>query len=140
MQTQEQVWFPWKEAYSVQIPEIDAQHKRLVEIINRLQDAMLQGQGRTVIDSVLRDLEEYTRYHFTAEEDLMRRHAYPKLLAHEAQHHGLVEKLSRFRADFRAGSITMSVTVMEFLRDWLTHHIMREDKAYTPHLLAAIKR
>lgn len=139
MQVTQNVWFRWKETYSVQVPEIDAQHKRLVDIINRLQDAMLHGQGKNVIDSVLRDLEDYTRYHFAAEEDLLKRHAYPKILTQESQHRGFVEKLGRFRADFHSGSITMSVTVMEFLRDWLTHHIMQEDKAYTAHLVAAMK-
>lgn len=140
MQATANVWFPWKEPYSVQIPDIDAQHKRLVEIINRLQDAMLQGQGRNVINSVLSDLEEYTKYHFTFEEQLLSRHAYPRITTQEAQHQGFATRLSRFRADYNSGSITLSVSVMEFLRDWLTRHILQEDKAYSAHMVAAMAK
>lgn len=138
MQAQATTWFPWKDAYSVQVPEIDAQHKRLVEIINRLQDAMLQGQGKNVINSVLVDLEEYAKYHFSFEEDLLRRHAYPKMLTQEAQHRSFESKLGQFRADYNSASITMSVSVMDFLRDWLTRHIMQEDRAYSAHMVAAL--
>ncbi|MGJ5814681.1 bacteriohemerythrin [Paludibaculum fermentans] len=138
MQATTNVWFPWKEAYSVQVPEIDAQHKRLVEIINRLQDAMLQGKGKTVINSVLVDLEEYTKYHFKFEEELLVRHSYPKILTQEAQHRGFEAKLNKFHQEYTSGSLTMSVTVMDFLRDWLTQHIMQEDRAYTTHMVAAM--
>ncbi|MGC4048345.1 MAG: bacteriohemerythrin [Paludibaculum sp.] len=138
MQAQATTWFPWKDAYSVQVPEIDEQHKRLVAIINRLQDAMLQGQGRAVIESVLSDLEDYTRTHFTFEEDLLAKHGYPKFMAHEAQHRAFVAQLMQLRAEYRAGSITMSVQVMEFMKDWLTQHIMQEDRGYSVHLVRAL--
>ncbi|MGC4048346.1 MAG: bacteriohemerythrin [Paludibaculum sp.] len=131
---------PLEESYSVQLPDIDAQHKRLVGTINRLQDAMLQGKGKDVIHSVLVDLEEYTKYHFTFEEELLSRHGYPKILAQESQHRNFVSKLIKFRNDYDSGSITMSVTVMEFLRDWLTQHILLEDKAYSDHMVAAMAK
>lgn len=138
MPTQEKTWFPWKAAYSVEVPEIDAQHKRLVEIINRLQDAMLQGQGRAVIDSVLNGLEAYTKTHFAFEEQILAKHAYPKLVSHEAQHRAFIGKLAQLRAEYSAGSTTMSGQVMEFMKDWLTHHIMQEDRAYSAHLVKVV--
>lgn len=137
MQAQATTWFPWKDAYSVQVPEIDEQHKRLVAIINRLQDAMLQGKGRAVIESVLSDLEDYTRTHFTFEEELLAKSGYPKFMAHEAQHSGFIAKLTQLRDEYRSGSITMSVQVMEFVRDWLTQHILQDDKAYSEHMTLA---
>lgn len=140
MQAQATTWFPWKDAYSVQVPEIDEQHKRLVAIINRLQDAMLQGRGRAVIESVLNDLEDYTRTHFTFEEQLLAKSGYPKLVAHEAQHKGFIAKLTQLRDEYRSGSITMSVQVMEFVREWLTQHILQEDKAYSEHMTLAIAK
>ncbi|WP_321475639.1 bacteriohemerythrin [uncultured Paludibaculum sp.] len=139
MQAQTKTWFPWKDAYSVRVPEIDAQHKRLVEIINRLQDAMLQGQGKTVIAAVLADLESYTKSHFTFEEQLLARHGYPQFLAHEAQHKGFIARMAQFQADYRSGSITLTVPVMEFLRNWLTQHILQEDRAYSAHLVEALR-
>ncbi|MGJ5814682.1 bacteriohemerythrin [Paludibaculum fermentans] len=137
MQAQATTWFPWKDAYSVRVPEIDAQHKRLVELINRLQDAMLQGQGKAVIESVLNDLDEYTRTHFAFEEQLLAKHGYSRLIGHEAQHRGFIGKLTQLREEYRSGSITMSVQVMEFMKDWLTQHIMQEDQAYSAHLVKA---
>lgn len=138
MQVQATTWFPWKDAYSVSVPEIDAQHRRLVEIINRLQDAMLQGQGRSVIEGVLDDLESYSKSHFVFEEGLLAKHGYPKVATQEVQHRGFMTKLEKFRAEYRGGSITLTVPVMEFLREWLTQHIMQEDKAYSTHMVAAL--
>jgi hypothetical protein len=48
--------FPWQDAYSVGIPEIDAQHKQLIRLINDLHAAMLQGKGAAALDRVLSEL------------------------------------------------------------------------------------
>ncbi len=137
MNIQAKVFFPWRDEYSVHIPEIDTQHRKLVDLINQLQEAMSDGRGRTVIEKVLEGLEAYTKSHFTSEEQLLARHGYPAISAHRSLHQSFVAKLHKFRMDVHSGSISVTVPVMDFLRDWLTEHIIKEDKAYSAHVLGA---
>jgi hemerythrin len=45
--------FEWKDAYSVKIPSIDAQHKTLFGLANDLNSAMTKGHGQDVLSGVL---------------------------------------------------------------------------------------
>lgn len=129
--------FPWSSQYSVGVPEMDAQHRRLVGLLNRLHEAMATGQGRAVLSSILNDLAQYTQSHFRAEEALMRQHDYPELASHRAEHERLTSTVQRHIADLQASKITLTVQVMQFLKEWLVTHIMGWDKEYGRHIAAA---
>ena len=62
----------WDDAYSVEIQEIDEQHKCLIEIMNELYTAMANKSNRDLISDVLDKLVDYTKVHFAVEETLMR--------------------------------------------------------------------
>lgn len=129
--------FPWSSEFSVGVPEMDAQHRHLVGLLNRLHNAMATGQGRAVLASVLNDLARYTQSHFRAEEALMQRHHYPDLASHRAEHERLVSAVQRHIADLQASKITLTVQVMQFLKEWLVTHIMGWDKEYGRHIAAS---
>jgi hemerythrin len=134
MMTKTVVWFPWKDEYSVQLQEIDTQHKRLVQMVNDLQDAMASGQGRAVLGRILDELISYTRTHFAAEERIMQQCGYPDLSQHQEEHRDLATKVSAFRNEFQAGRAAITVQLMQFLKNWLTSHIMGSDQRYSPYL------
>lgn len=69
--------FAWNEKYSVNIQEIDDQHKRLIGLVSQLHGAMQQGKGKEVMDKILKELIQYTRTHFAAEERIMKVNGYP---------------------------------------------------------------
>ena len=58
----------WNDSYSVKVKQMDEQHKKLVEMINQLHDAMKVGQGKQVVGDVLNALVSYTKTHFASEE------------------------------------------------------------------------
>lgn len=122
----------WSDKLSVGIRSIDAQHGILVDTVNELHDAMLKGQARSVTEPLLRNLVAYTRDHFSAEEALMAKANYPDLDQHRAKHRALTQKVESYIERFARGDITLSVHLLNFLRDWLTNHIQREDRAYSP--------
>jgi hemerythrin-like metal-binding protein len=124
------VIFPWKDSYSVGIPEIDAQHKGLIRLINELHAAMSTGQGKQILGKTLDDLVQYTEIHFSFEEGIMRRKAYSELTSHHAVHVKLTGEVIELRNKFHSDKLTMSIEVMQFLRDWLAGHIMVHDQAY----------
>jgi len=124
----------WKEEYSVKVPEIDEQHKKLISLINQLADAMSVGKGRDVLNGVLAELMSYTEYHFEAEEKLFREHGYPEHERHSQAHDELTAKTRELKAAFDRGETKLSVDVMLFLSAWLNRHILDEDKQYQPYL------
>jgi hemerythrin len=126
--------FEWKDSYSTGIHSVDAQHRNLFAVAEELYTAMSNGQGKAAVGRTLDRLVQYTANHFAHEERLMRLHDYPELVAHKAAHDALTGQVLQFQADYRAGKVTMTVQLLQFLRDWLQNHIMGSDQKYAPFL------
>jgi hemerythrin-like metal-binding protein len=126
---------PWKEEFSVKIASIDEQHQKLLGLINSLHQAMLARKGKHVLGPVLDNLVAYTQEHFAYEEQLFERYEYPSRLSHIKEHKELVKKVADFQADFESGKLTVTMDVMQFLKDWLERHIQGTDKAYSAYLV-----
>jgi len=124
----------WKTSYSVQVEELDRQHLRLVQLINCLHDAMKVGAPRPALERILSDLVTYTRFHFQTEERLMRQYSFPLLGDHIEEHRSLATTVTRFEEDLRAGRVAISIPLMQFLRTWLTGHIVSSDMKYSPYM------
>jgi hemerythrin-like metal-binding protein len=120
----------WNESLSVGIRTIDEQHKKLVGMINALNDAMGQGNGSTVLKPLFEDLLKYTMTHFAAEEKLMQQYKYPRYSLHKMEHEKLTRQVQELRTRFDAGQQSLSVQTLVFLKNWLTGHIQGTDKLY----------
>jgi hemerythrin len=121
----------WKDEYSVKVKLIDQQHKKLIDLLNKMYDGLREQRGKEVLGAVLSELVAYTEGHFTTEERLMSMHKYPGFEVHKLEHHILVKKVTDFEKDFKAGRTSVSIDVMNFLKDWLTNHILGTDKRYS---------
>jgi hemerythrin-like metal-binding protein len=122
----------WGQSYSVGVNKVDSQHKVLFEIINELHAAMLKGQAQVLTGPLLKKLADYTRNHFSAEEAMMSAAKYPGLAEHQKKHIALVKQVDDYIARFDKGEITLNLHLLNFLRDWLTNHIQKVDKEYSP--------
>lgn len=129
-------FFSWTEEFSVGNDFIDADHKKLVKMVNDFHEAMEQGRGNDVIGKVLNNLIIYTREHFAREEKEMQRIKYSNFLAHRMEHEKLLKQVTELQNDFNAGKAMMSIKISKFLRDWLLTHIAQVDKL----LAEAIKK
>ena len=128
--------FAWDETYSVRVHQCDSQHKKLFEIINQLADAMRVGKGQAVISEIVNKLIHYTQTHFEQEEALMQQTKYPQLPAHQVLHRKLVADVQQFKRELDDGVRVNTVAILDFLKEWLTQHIQKVDKAYSEHLNA----
>jgi hemerythrin-like metal-binding protein len=124
----------WNDTLSVGILMFDTEHKKLVSIINKLDDAMKQGQGNALIAQVLKELITYTKTHFIHEERVMQQHKYPGLDAQVKEHKGFVDKIVSMEQDLASGKALMSLSVSNFVSAWIKNHIMKTDKSYTKFL------
>lgn len=121
----------WSEALSTGVKDIDAEHCELVIMLNDLHAAMTTGKGKDALKNVLDRLINYTVSHFTHEEELMRKYAYPDSWKHTNEHRELTKQVQAVQAKFVAGqTIGLSIEVMEFLRGWLTNHIQEVDARF----------
>ncbi len=126
--------FQWTPELSVNVKEIDNQHKQLVNLINLLHDSMKSGKGKDVMGKVLNDLTDYTVYHFGTEERLFQKYGYIEYPQHKKEHDDLTKQVLDVKSKFEAGQTTVTIEVMNFLKDWLNKHIKHSDKKYSAFL------
>jgi hemerythrin len=126
--------FTWNDSYSVNVKIIDEQHKKLFALVNQLHAAMSAGKGKEMIDTVLNEMVDYTRTHFTTEEKLLEKYHYPKLAEQKQEHALFVQKVSEMQQKMQSGSLSLSIEAITFLKDWLNHHISGSDKEYSKFL------
>lgn len=120
----------WNDRYSVGVAELDNHHKKLMSLINELHDAMKAGKGKDALGVMLKELLDYTNFHFRAEEAHMKKKGYSGLALHAVEHKQFVEKVNNSIKEYENGRLSLTMEVMEFLKSWLVNHIMVEDKKY----------
>lgn len=120
--------YEWDDSLSVGNAQIDKDHKRLMDLVAQLNEAMRSGQGRSAVGTILDELVSYTEEHFRTEENFMREINYPDFPVHKAEHERLVKEVKDLQTRFQSGSITITVSVSNFLADWLRNHILVQDK------------
>ncbi len=123
----------WSESFGVGHTTLDSDHRILIDLLNQLHDALDTGQSRQVVGSVINVLYEYTEHHFRREEAMLREAGYPTLDAHLALHRALEDRVRDIRDRWAAGNrAALGDEVLEFLKKWLTEHILGADKSYRP--------
>ena len=120
----------WNPSFSVDVPEMDAEHKKLISLVNELNDAMKAGKAKDEMDRIFGELATYTQTHFASEERFMQKVGYPDLAKQKAEHQALLKQVTDFKAEYDAGKAMITVKLMGFLRDWVRNHIQKSDKEY----------
>jgi len=127
----------WTDKLSVGVKVIDDDHKKLVSMVNELYDGITAGHGKEALGKVLDELVNYTKFHFKREEDFFAKTGYPAAVAHKKEHDDLTTQVLDVQAKYKSGAMaTLSLEVMNFLKNWLVNHIQGSDKKYGPHLNA----
>lgn len=124
----------WVPALDIGIAEIDAQHRALVGLINRLDEARARGAAREELAAALGGLRDYAAAHFALEEGLFAERGYPGAKEHVAEHRAFSAKVEAFAAAFAAGKAAVDGEILGFLKTWLTTHISFSDRKYRRHL------
>lgn len=121
----------WTDRFSVGVAEIDAQHQRIVGMINRLREAEERGAARADVSEILVEMTDYLDEHFGTEEKYMERFGYPDLKMHRGEHVAFARKTLAFCRAFREGRESLA-EVLRFLETWLLDHILMTDAKYGP--------
>jgi hemerythrin-like metal-binding protein len=124
----------WTPYFSVGDESLDAEHKTIVGLINRLHAAVAGSRTEADLRQIADELIRYTVTHFQHEEQVMLDCGYPDLEAHKFLHERLQERTIDFRAHL---NIVKGPELLRFLKSWWCNHIQDKDKMYTPYLQVA---
>ena len=130
----------WNDSYSVGVPALDDQHKKLVGMINRLADchAARSNGSSGAFHEVLSRMFDYTQVHFKDEEDYLQRIGYPRLADHKTEHAAFVGKMAAFSMAASEG-IQDEAAVHRYLKAWLLSHILESDMQYRSFVESKLK-
>ncbi len=127
-------YFEWTSEFSVNNGFIDGQHKMIFEYANNLYDSIQTGKSKEIIDDLISKLFDYSQTHFADEEKLMRDCKFPDLALHVTEHERFIAKVNDYRNNFNLTSRMTAIDIMNFLKDWLTNHVLVTDKKYAPFI------
>ena len=117
----------WDDHYSIGVEKIDNHHKNLFFILNKTYDSFLKYVPTDELGTLFDELIDYTAYHFSQEEQLMQENQFPDFLAHKKEHDNFSQKIVEMQKDFHNGKKALTLEVISFLNNWLSHHILHID-------------
>jgi hemerythrin len=119
--------YRWRDNYAIGTAGLDRHHADLLEQMGQL--ANLIGSGRDT-KPIIATLAEYLSVHFSAEENLMRRYAYPFISQHQRQHQSFLRSFEKLCNDItlqQRSTMRLLLDVQIFLIDWYVNHITKSD-------------
>lgn len=118
--------FEWSKDFSVGIDKIDEQHKKLFNLINRLNSCIGQKESDECAERILNEIVDYTNYHFDYEEKFLEENNYNEVIGHKIIH-------KKFIARLKSCGNQKQIDILRLyylLLDWLKVHILEEDMQY----------
>lgn len=126
----------WTNELATGVAEIDNQHKEIFNRFDRLFNACSEGKGKEEVLRLLSFLQDYVKEHFSAEERLQLRSAYPEYAEHKAKHASFMAEVERLAREFAAEGATLPLVIKtnKTLSSWLLQHISKTDMAFAGYL------
>ena len=117
----------WGDVLSVEVDEIDEDHRKLVNIFNILNHSVAEGDSPDYLAAVLKELINCTVWHFSHEERLMLKYGYEGIEEHKAEHRELINSVKKLQQEILQAYKPVSDEHIEYLERWLAEHILTED-------------
>lgn len=131
--------FPWNENFATGIESIDAQHKRLIELLNMLVGHLAYQSDAPTLNKIFDELKNYTNEHFTCEEKIWAEYFKDDswLGWHKDAHTDFIAKVLELKAKQTQETADEVIEeIVSFLTHWLALHIIESDKRMAKVVLA----
>ncbi len=126
-------WVVFETAHLVGVGKLDEEHRNLLRLLNRLNDAYKQGSDQAAIERLFNDLLMATAQHFDSERHFMELYDYPDREKHIHEHEALVQEALYLKGHLHDGG---EIRALQSIKDWLLGHITHADKALGAYLVA----
>ena len=117
----------WDNSLSVEVEEIDRDHRILVNLFNILNHSVIEGDAPDYLEAVLEEMICCTVWHFRHEERLMLKYGYEGTAEHKTEHQELINSAKELQQKFLQSGKLVANEDIEFLEHWLTEHILVAD-------------
>jgi len=118
----------WSNDYSVNVAEIDEQHKILLEHVNKLHAGVEAQIDKQDLHELLVELYDYAVFHFASEEKLMEKHGMKNVKKHHKEHNLLLKHLKHICNAVSDGKRPAFYSQYDVSNDWFLAHITGFDK------------
>ena len=127
----------WVPELETGIAEIDTQHKRILDYINRLYE-LRQTHDRVGLGEVISEMVDYTMSHFAFEESMIESAVYMFAGPHKRVHELFTRKVAEMQSRFEGGE-DVTEELHGMLSRWLFNHIRNEDHGYIDSVKAYLR-
>jgi hemerythrin-like metal-binding protein len=117
----------WKEEYVLGVPEIDHEHREMIELINELHENMQAGGDEASVADFLGELFARISAHFALEEKLMREQEYDEYRDHKQDHEKLLDDIRDLMDDYEDGVYVDVEVFARRLDSWFSEHFRTRD-------------
>jgi hemerythrin len=124
----------WQPAYSIGIAEVDHEHRELIDLINRLHDALGAERAGERVEGFLGEIYADISAHFALEERVMRERRYDALAGHKADHERLLDELRDLMDRQADGCVLDDGRFAAALGQWFAGHFQTHDARLHRHL------
>lgn len=123
--------------YGTGVELIDAQHRRLFDLMNKLIEALDRADLSGIRDS-FGELESYARIHFRCEERTMAKGHCAALCLNQAEHREFSNKFALLKKEFEINGPTPDLAreLKFFILGWVRTHVQAVDV----HLQCTVKK
>ncbi|MBM7871005.1 hemerythrin [Clostridium pascui] len=124
--------YEFKEEYKTGIDFIDEQHKVLFEIAEKTYTLLKNEFTIDKYDKIvalIKELQDYTVFHFTAEEEYMKSIGYKRMFTQKVEHDAFIKRINDVNfSKIDENQEEYIISILQLLNDWLTGHIFSNDK------------
>jgi len=130
--------FAWNQTYELGIQTIDEQHKKWLGIMNKLYNSFVKKEASDKVLSIIKEMEDYTIYHFSSEERFFKQFGFIQESAHLKLHNDFKLELKKLKTEYEKSPLSLTYKLMTFMQNWLRAHILEADKQYVSLLKGKI--
>jgi len=121
----------WRAEYSVNQEVLDSHHKQLFSLLNTVYENVMNSLEVCSVLPLIDELMEYTRSHFTMEEQHMRDNGYQEIDAHISKHREFTHTIEAIKSHYHGNNLEAAQELMVVLGEWLLQHVLKEDMKYS---------
>ncbi|WDF93451.1 diguanylate cyclase domain-containing protein [Aeromonas dhakensis] len=123
----------WQSSHECGHPRIDAEHRQLFVLTNRLLEHMKDHQDHPALFlECMENLFDVARHHFTFEEQVLAELGYPEFTSHQQDHQLLLQKADQLMTAARAGTLGNDELLNFIIQELVVGHMSQADRRYFP--------
>lgn len=124
-------YLAWSDELDTKIPELDSQHRVMIDHVNAVHDAAASGEAGT-LQSAMQHLIDCVRQHFVFEEKVLEAIDFAGTREHQGVHENILKQLHEYQDRMASASPAEAEELADTLGPWVVEHIRHDDLDFGP--------